>query len=91
MCILNQAEGPPIPVVPQPAVYQIVIPLRTKDVSVPQYQTSRKSANIHFRHIGRNAHTTRDFTSTAVAFLVTAYSLHIVKMQYTALFISVFP
>jgi hypothetical protein len=52
----------PIPAVPQPAVYQTVIPLRTKDASHPQYQTSNKSANIHFRHIGRNAHKTRDFT-----------------------------
>jgi len=81
MCILNEAEGPTIPAVPQSAVYRMVIPLRTKDASHPQYQTSNKSANIHFRHIGRIAHKTRDFTSTAVAFPVTAYFLHTVKLQ----------
>ena len=79
MCILNQAEGPTIPAVPHPAVYRTVIPLRTKDDSHPQYQTSNKFANIHFRHIGRNAYKTRDFGSTAVGFPVKTYSLH--KLQ----------
>jgi hypothetical protein len=91
MCILNQAEGPTIPAVPQPAVYQMVIPLRTKDASHPNIKQAINPQIYILDIIWRNAHKTRDFTSTAVAFPVTAYPLHVVKLQYTALFISVFP